>query len=196
MGPKWSPERPGSPRMATGGPRKGQGRPDETKMMTKGRPRAPKGSQREATDTPKWSQNPQCPKGGQSRPEGGRPAPTRPLPAPARPRPPPPTPARPLTAPTRSRPPRPHPARPRPPARPPPGRRPPARPPERLSLSGSLLRFPRATSEGFLLCRSSAGAKLRVPRGCQWAAAGLPVGCRRLPVVRKRPICCGRPLKN
>ena len=33
--------------------------------------------------------------------------------------------------------------------------------------------FPRATSEGFLLCTSSAGAELRVPAGCAGAAAGL-----------------------
>ena len=38
--------------------------------------------------------------------------------------------------------------------------------------------FPRATSEGFLLCTSSAGLKLRVPAGCRRAAGGLPVGCR------------------
>ena len=46
--------------------------------------------------------------------------------------------------------------------------------------------FPRALSEGFLLCTSSAGAELRVPPdagglpvGCRWVAGGLPPGCRR-----------------
>ena len=38
--------------------------------------------------------------------------------------------------------------------------------------------FPRATSEGFLLSASTAGAELRVPAGCAWAAVGLRLGCR------------------
>ena len=38
--------------MAKGAPREGQRHPDGPQMMTKGRPRPPKGSQREATDIP------------------------------------------------------------------------------------------------------------------------------------------------
>ena len=33
--------------------------------------------------------------------------------------------------------------------------------------------FPRATSEGFLLCASSAGAELPFLAACRWLAAGL-----------------------
>ena len=52
---------------------------------------------------------------------------------------------------------------------------------------GSKNSFPRATSEGFLLCRSPGGAELSfpggaggLPRGCQRVAAGLPPGCHRV----------------
>ncbi len=47
-----------------------------------------------------------------------------------------------------------------------------------------ILFFPRATSEGFLLCTSSAGEGMFVPAalpvGCRWVAGGLPVGIRTI----------------
>ena len=46
--------------------------------------------------------------------------------------------------------------------------------------------FPRATSEGFLLCRSSAGAKLSFPAGlrvrCGGVAGALRVRCGRIEI--------------
>ena len=43
--------------------------------------------------------------------------------------------------------------------------------------------FPRATSEGFLLCTSSAGYKLSFPGRCRRGAAALPSRCRRVAVA-------------
>ena len=50
--------------------------------------------------------------------------------------------------------------------------------------------FPRATSEGFLLCRSPTGAELSFPGRCRRVAAGLPAGCRQ--VAARLPAGCRR----
>ena len=55
-----------------------------------------------------------------------------------------------------------------------------------LPISGFFVYFPESGSEGFLLCRSSAGAKLSFRGGCRGDAGEMPPRCRRIDFVRRR----------
>ena len=50
---------------------------------------------------------------------------------------------------------------------------------EEAESEGGFFFFPRATSEGFLLCRSSAGAEMSFPPGCRQDAVRMRSGCRQ-----------------